>query len=89
MIQERADEAGLKISEFLRQGAVKTTIKKSNKDLFGVINAVNRIGNNINQIAKKINQNFYDDNDDKGDELLNELKLIKADLREILKKCEE
>ena len=86
MIQERADEAGLKISEFLRQGAVKTTIKKSNKDLFGVINAVNRIGNNINQIAKKINQNFYDD---KGDELLNELKLIKADLREILKKCEE
>lgn len=86
IISQRAQKVNLSVSEYLRESAVNVTRKQQNKDLYRVTNAINRVGNNVNQITKQVNQNFYDD---KGSELLNELKLIRIFLQIILKKCDE
>jgi len=54
--QKKADKAQMSLSEFLRQSADNAEIiVKDNMVLMRVIEELNRIGNNINQMAKAAN----------------------------------
>lgn len=78
-----AKEAQMPISSFFKQSALNSLIIKPNKDLNVVIYNVNRIGNNLNQIAHKVNSNFYDN----AESLLSALQDIEFDLNQILVEC--
>lgn len=84
--EKLSQEAQMSISKFFKESALKAIIIKPNKDLIGIISGMNRIGNNLNQIARKVNANFYI-----GDSaiLLNELKEIDSTLKNILAECKK
>ena len=86
IISQRAKKVNLSVSKYLRESAVNVTIKQQNKDLIGIISGMNRIGNNLNQIARKVNANFYIED---SAILLNELKEIDSTLKNILAECKK
>lgn len=86
IISQRAKKVNLSVSKYLRESAVNVTIKQQNKDLIGIIIGMNRIGNNLNQIARKVNANFYIED---SAILLNELKEIDSTLKNILAECKK
>jgi hypothetical protein len=56
ILQQKADNAGLSLSEFLRQAADNAEIiVKDNSINLKMIYEVNKFGNNINQLAKAAN----------------------------------
>lgn len=74
-------------SEFLRQSITNTVIsaKLDTKELAALIESLNKIGNDISQIASVLNvANIEETLEDIGYEnLLNQLILIRAQLREL------
>lgn len=58
---KKAQDAQMPISKFLKQSALNTIIVKPNRNYIDLISAINRVGNNLNQIAKKVNTNEYID----------------------------
>lgn len=55
-IKENAIKAGITVSEFLRSSALNIKIKQKQCDeLKMIVYEINKIGNNLNQIARKIN----------------------------------
>jgi len=79
-INEKAKQAGKDVSEYLRNLAL-------NKNMYSITDLksfkeLNRIGGNINQIARKINSSTVINNPDdilkKLDEIRNELEQIKV-----------
>lgn len=58
-IKNNAEKAELKISEYLRK--ISTDEKIIKIDLSALIIELGRIGNNINQIAKQVNQGLLSD----------------------------
>lgn len=58
---EKAQDAQMSISTFLKRSAQNTIIVKPNRNYMDLVSAVNRMGNNLNQIAKKVNSNEYID----------------------------
>lgn len=58
---EKAQDAQMNISTFLKKSALNAIIVKPNRNYMDLISAVNRMGNNLNQIAKKVNSNEYID----------------------------
>ena len=54
--QQKADNAGLSLSEFLRQSGDNTEIIVNDNSInLKMINEINRFGNNTNQLAKAAN----------------------------------
>lgn len=58
---KKAQDAQMSISTFLKKSALNTIIVKPNRNYMDLVSAVNRMGNNLNQIAKKVNTNEYID----------------------------
>lgn len=57
-IQDKADFSNKSLSEFCREALINTVvIKREMTDVIEVLTQLNRIGNNINQIAKAIHMN--------------------------------
>lgn len=81
VIDSRSKKANLTRSEYIRQSAVSATIQKNDRDYQKVIAQISRIGNNLNQISKKVNSGEYNN----GDIILNALLLIRNDLQTFLK----
>ena len=56
-IKSKADYCNLTVSEYLRKMAISgIVIKRDTSQLIKILNELNRIGNNVNQIAKVIHQ---------------------------------
>ena len=81
VIDSRSEKANLSRSEYIRQSAVSATIQKNDRDYQKIISQISRIGNNLNQISKKVNSGEYNN----SDIILNALILIRNDLQIILK----
>lgn len=57
-IRRKAAAAGMNVSRFLRTSAMNSQVVLYNTaDIFGLRSELNRIGNNINQIAMVVNSN--------------------------------
>lgn len=58
-LQEKAKEAGLSLTELVRDYILndKTEIVPK-QDIIAILYQINKIGNNINQLAKRVNQDF-------------------------------
>ncbi len=76
----RAKIAQMPISSFLKKSA-KESIIKPKKDLAPILTELKRIGNNLNQIAKKNNAGFYE-----IDRLMDLLQMIDYDLDKLVEK---
>ena len=67
-IKEAANQAGIKVSVFLRKVALAQQIRPARsrqaQDLIAVLNtlgaSLNRVGNNVNQLAHQANASGYD-----------------------------
>lgn len=83
--QKKAKEAGLSLSEYLRQSADNAEIiVKSDQSIgFRMIGEISRVGNNINQIAKVINKANLSGkvNDNLTLNMNNQLKLIDQNIK--------
>jgi predicted DNA-binding protein len=83
-------ETGLSQSELFRQfihkGKVTSCKQKNNDDIFLLIGAVNKVGNNINQIALKLNYAYKQRSLDEIDyeQIMNELKEINDTLKNLI-----
>ncbi len=58
LIDGFANSLGMTASALLRDRALKTKVKvrnKQNDDVLKLVAALNKIGNNVNQIARKVN----------------------------------
>lgn len=86
IILQRAKKANLSVSEYLRESAVNTTISKPNKDILKATTAINLIGNNLNQIAKKVNSNLYDNSETLQD-ALQDIECVLLMILGTLKQC--
>jgi len=85
----KAEASNKKISEYIRDTIVNSEVKANEKDYIYLIGAINKIGNNLNQIAYNLN---YARNKDKLDDidydnLLASLLLIENTLQNILVEC--
>jgi len=78
-------------SEFIRNAISNTTItyKDNKKDIQQIVNAMNRIGNNINQIAHTLNiaKNANELNNIQYDNLLDKLTILTAHMKELTNVC--
>lgn len=64
IIREKANKANMKIERYLRNSAIRANIIVYDlTSIFELSSQISHIGNNINQIAKRINQgeNIYND----------------------------
>ena len=59
-IRERAAEAGLSISEFIRQAALSSAVRTSPKVSIKQWSALAPLASNLNQIAKRLNAGEQD-----------------------------
>jgi len=87
-IKNLAEEKGLTISEYIRRVAAKPpaiTRKEYNDEIARAIYEIHKIGVNINQIAKKYNENEFKE---PSDYLISRLELVysqAANLRKLMK----
>jgi len=73
---------------YITKSILDSDIKADNsRDIRSLLNAINKIGNNINQIAHTLNIANKNDNlkDVKYDDLLNQMIIIEHHLKDILK----
>lgn len=60
IIEEKAKDSGLTISEYIRRAAIGKTIKKRrNLDSDKILYQLAKIGGNLNQLAKNANSGNY------------------------------
>lgn len=88
MLQFKSASANLKVSDYVRTLIIKNEVKFNNKkDVGKLIGAINRVGNNLNQIAHGINKvNVINKNEKINcDEILEELIYIENLLQEFLR----
>ena len=95
-LHELQDKTGLTQSELFRQFITKgkVTCKKkkySDEDILFLISAINKVGNNLNQIALKLNiaHKRNELGEVEYDKILNELAGINYYLKQLLEKAEE
>lgn len=87
-LEFKAKSCNLKPSEYLRQSISNIHIKENNsKDVQLVLGSINRIGNNINQIAKVLNiaNNSNKLSDINYDNIIDKLVIIEEQMNTILK----
>jgi len=89
MLAFKAEASDKNMSEYVRELISNSEVKANEKDYIYLIGAVNKIGNNLNQIAYNLN---YARNKDKLDDidydnLLASLLLIENTLQNILDEC--
>ena len=87
MLIMKSEASNLSYSNFLRSLIINTEIKIDNsRDISKLIGSVNKMGNNLNQIAHTLNvANNKDKLDDiEYDKILNELILIEQYLKELI-----
>ena len=85
-LQVKSKAAGMSISKYVRNAILESDIKVDNsKDIATLIGSINKIGNNLNQIAHNLNiaNNSNKLDDIKYDQLLDELLVIKYYLNEL------
>ena len=85
----KANAANMNKSEYIIKCILNSNIKVDNsKDISKLIGSVNKIGNNINQIAKNLNiaNNTNKLDDINYNNLLDKLTIIEYQLKNILKK---
>lgn len=85
----KANESNRNISEFLRNAILTTQISVNNtKDTGLLIGAINRVGNNINQIAHNLNIAKQNNNLNNVDyeTIINQLYIIEVSINKILNK---
>ena len=86
MLVFKASASDKKLSEFVRECIVSSDVKIDNsKDILKLVFQMNKIGNNINQIAHKLNiaHNSNKMNDINYTNLLDELIVIEHFLKEL------
>lgn len=87
-LKHLAEEKGLTMSDYIRRVAARPpdiTRKEYNEEISKVIYEIHKIGVNINQIAKKYNENEYKE---PSEYLLSQLDVVyglAADLRTMMK----
>jgi len=88
MLQFKSKASNMKPSDFIRHSINESNIKIDNsKDIGKLIGSVNKVGNNINQIAYNLN---IANNKDKLDDInynniLDKLTIIEYQLKEVIK----
>lgn len=78
-------------SDYIRQSITQSDIKVNNsKDIFALIGSVNKVGNNINQIAHTLNIANKNNNlnDIDYNNIIDSLLLIEYQLKDIIKNIE-
>lgn len=55
--QNKVDNSGLSVSQFLRDAITSSTVKQKCKDLSQLVYEINKIGTNLNQITYYANKN--------------------------------
>lgn len=87
-LEKKCDELKITKTDFVSSLIFDTKIKKDNsKDSLKYLNAINKIGNNINQIARLLNtKNLKNElKDDDYSNLLDKLIIIESNLSNIYK----
>lgn len=81
MFQEKLNSSNLSQSDFIREAILYSTVKQRCKDLDTLIWNINKIGVNLNQIAKYANENSLLD-----EAILEEISNINNQLANIIRK---
>lgn len=91
LIDNKAKNANMNRSEFIINAILISKIKAKNKDIFKLISAINRIGNNINQISRTLNIANNDNNlsDILFENILDKLSIINYQLDIIIKEVKK
>ncbi len=77
---EKSKKANMNVSEFIRSAAKKSVVQENNKkEIINLTLQIAKIGNNLNQIARKINTSKIIDL-----EVLKQLKKVEDELRKCL-----
>jgi predicted DNA-binding protein len=87
MLQFKAEAAGVSPAEFVRQAINNTEVKyDDSRDIGQLIGALNKIGNNLNQIAHRLNKANKEGalSDIDFDIMKDELFIIRQALRELI-----
>jgi len=86
MLSFKAEASNKTMSEYIRELINNSEVKSSNKNYGALLGAINKIGNNVNQIAHNLNiannANKLDEVD--YDNILTSLLLIEQNLKSIL-----
>lgn len=88
MLQLKSAASNMRISDYIRHSIIQSDIKIDNsKDIGKLIGSVNRVGNNINQIAHNLNiaNNSNKLDDINYNNILDKLTIIEYQLKEVLK----
>lgn len=88
MLQLKSASSNMTPSDYIRHSITQSDIKVDNrKDIGKLIGAINRIGNNINQIAHNLNiaNNSNKLDDINYNNILDKLTIIEYQLKDILK----
>jgi len=87
-IEQLAKQNNISVSEYIRQSVSNSKVKPNNAKIIGqVLTSQNRIGNNINQLAKKVNISYISGKITRSDckEIMNSLNYISYILTQIYK----
>jgi hypothetical protein len=77
IIKDKASLCRLSLSEYLRKSAIETEIKAALKPSeVRVINSLYNIGNNLNQVVKKMHQKGLDQTAEEVEEMILNIKKI-------------
>lgn len=88
MLQLKSASSNMTASDYIRQSITQSDIKVDNrKDIGKLIGSVNKVGNNINQIAHNLNiaNNSNKLDDVNYNNILDKLTIIEYQLKEVLK----
>ncbi len=88
LLQFKAAASKISASDYIRQSITQSDIKVNNsKDIFALIGSVNKVGNNINQIAHTLNIANKNNNlnDIDYNNIIDSLLLIEYQLKDIIK----
>lgn len=88
MLQIKASASNMNTSDYIRTSINESVIKVDNrKDIGKLIGSINKVGNNINQIAHNLNiaNNSNKLDDINYNNILDKLTIIEYQLKEVLK----
>lgn len=88
ILQDKSALCNMNASDYIRHSITQSSVKKdTSKDISSMLCSVNRVGNNINQMAKNLNiaNNNSSLNDVDYENILDKLIIIEYQLSEILK----
>ncbi len=80
--KEKADRLNMGFAEYLRTSAVRLKVQEPSRDYSKVLSQLGKIGSNLNQITKKVNQAGKASEKDK--EALNKLYLKFEQVKKLL-----